>query len=70
MMSETIIEKVKDNAYFVSQINRILKNDQQCAKYLPLNADDNSLFTAFSEGILVSRLLLAIDSNCLKFKLI
>ena len=66
MIGETVMEKVKGKAEYVSELNRILKDDEYCTKHLPLNADDNSLFAAFGDGIFMSRLMLAVDSKCLK----
>jgi hypothetical protein len=44
-------------------INNILKDDEDCKDRLPMNADDDSLFHVFDNGVLLCKLLLQIDSN-------
>jgi hypothetical protein len=46
-------------------INLILENDEDCTERLPMNCEDDSLFHVFDNGILLCKLLLQIDSECL-----
>ena len=56
---------VEEKITFAKMINEILKNDEDCKSRLPMNADDDSLFHVFDDGILLCKLLTNIDSNCL-----
>jgi len=59
---------IKDKADYVPEINRILQDDEHCTNHIPLNPDDNSLFSAFEDGIVMAKLLLAVDENALNLK--
>jgi hypothetical protein len=60
--------KIEERVTFALVINQILKDDEDCQHRLPINPDDDSLFGAFDDGILLSKLILKIDGSCMNDK--
>ena len=54
---------IEEKVTFAKMINNILKDDEDCKDRLPMNADDDSLFHVFDNGVLLCKLLLQIDQN-------
>lgn len=52
---------IEEKVTFAKMINNILKDDEDCKDRLPMNADDDSLFHVFDNGVLLCKLLLQID---------
>jgi len=50
---------------FGKLINQVLKDDPDLQDRLPMNTEDDTLFHAFDNGILLCKLLMYIDNNCL-----
>jgi hypothetical protein len=46
-------------------VNHILEHDEDCKERLPMNPEDDSLFHVFDNGVLLCKLLLHIDSECI-----
>lgn len=56
---------IEEKITFAKLVNLILGEDEDCKDRLPMNAEDDSLFHVFDNGILLCKLLLHIDSECL-----
>mmetsp|Transcript_7936 Transcript_7936/g.13319 ORF Transcript_7936/g.13319 Transcript_7936/m.13319 type:complete len:200 (+) Transcript_7936:17-616(+) len=56
---------IEEKITFAKMVNHILEGDEDCKDRLPMNAEDDSLFHVFDNGILLCKLLLHADSECL-----
>lgn len=56
---------LEELATFAKLINELLKDDADCSDRLPMNTTDDTLFHAFDNGILLCKLLMFIDPNCI-----
>ena len=56
---------LEERSTFGRVINDILKEDPDCADRLPMNIEDDTLFHVFDNGIIMCKLLLAVDKDCL-----
>mmetsp|Transcript_38930 Transcript_38930/g.59164 ORF Transcript_38930/g.59164 Transcript_38930/m.59164 type:complete len:553 (-) Transcript_38930:25-1683(-) len=56
---------IEEKVTFAKMVNQILKDDEDCADRLPMNTEDDSLFHVFDNGILLCKLLIDIDHNCI-----
>lgn len=56
---------VEERHTFASVINVVIKDDEHLADRLPMNPEDDSLFHVFDNGILVNKLMLKLDENCI-----
>jgi len=56
---------LEERSTFGRVINDILKEDPDCADRLPMNIEDDTLFHVFDNGIIMCKLLLAVDPDCI-----
>lgn len=56
---------LEEVATFGKLINEILKDDEDLKDRLPMNTNDDTLFHAFDNGILLCKLLIYIDNTCI-----
>lgn len=56
---------VEERTTFAKMTNHILKKDDDCSDKIPMNVEDESLFHAFDNGILLCKLLMNIDPDCI-----
>lgn len=56
---------IEEKVSFAKMVNQILAEDEDCSDRLPMNTEDDSLFHVFDNGILVCKLLIDIDHNCI-----
>jgi hypothetical protein len=56
---------LEERATFARVINEILKEDTDVQDRLPMNTEDDSLFHVFDNGIMMCKLLLECDPECL-----
>jgi DNA gyrase/topoisomerase IV subunit B len=56
---------LEEVATFARMINQMLKNDEDAKDRVPINPEDGSLFHAFDNGILLCKILIAIDPECI-----
>jgi hypothetical protein len=49
-------------------VNQILEKDEDCQDRIPMNSEDDTLFHVFDNGILLCKLLLHIDENCIDLR--
>ena len=47
----------EERSAFVRVINTVLKNDADCAKYLPINPDSMDVFAVMKDGIILCKLI-------------
>ena len=55
---------VEERHTFASVINVLIQDDEALKDRLPMNAEDESLFHVFDNGVLVNKLMLKLDENC------
>ena len=56
---------LEERATFARVINQLLKDDPDCGDRIPMNADNEDLFHVFDDGVLMCKLLLQIDPECI-----
>ena len=56
---------IEERTTFAKLINLLLKDDEDSKDRLPMNTADESLFHVFDNGILLCKLLLKIDPECI-----
>jgi len=56
---------IEERGTFGRLINELLKNDDDCKDRLPMKTEDDSLFHSFDNGVLLCKLLMLIDPNCI-----
>jgi len=49
--------RLEEQVAFSNWINKNLQSNENCAKYLPINTDDNSLYTKCNDGIILCYLI-------------
>lgn len=50
---------------FSAMVNETLKKDEDCQERLPINPDSDDLFHVFDDGIVLCKLIMAIDPECI-----
>jgi len=50
---------------FASMVNNVLEKDEDCQDHLPIKTDGDDLFHVFSDGIVLCKLVMAIDPDCI-----
>jgi hypothetical protein len=56
---------IEERHTFASVINVLIKDDEDLADRLPMNPEDDSLFHVFDNGILLNKLMLKLDDECI-----
>lgn len=56
---------IEERSTFAKMINENLKDDEDCQELLPMEVNDDSLFHVFDNGIMLCKLMMAIDNECL-----
>lgn len=56
---------LEERATFARVINNLLKDDPDLTDRLPMNPNDESLFHIFDNGIVMCKILLQIDPDCI-----
>lgn len=56
---------LEERVTFAKIINELLADDEDCKEFIPMSTEDDSLFHVFSNGVLLCKLLLEIDHECL-----
>lgn len=56
---------VEETVTYGKMLNHILGKDEDCAKRIPMNTEDDEIFHAFEDGILLCKLLICIDKDCI-----
>ena len=56
---------IEERHTFASVINVLIKDEESLADRLPMNPEDDSLFHVFDNGVLVNKLMLKLDENCI-----
>jgi len=56
---------LEEVATFARMINYMLKADEDCKDRIPISPEGDSLFHAFDNGILLCKILIAIDPECI-----
>lgn len=56
---------IEERSSFSRLINELLKDDEDCKERIPMNTEDDTLFHVFDNGILLCKLLMLIDENCI-----
>jgi len=57
--------KIEEKHTFSYVINEVLNGDEDLSERLPINPEDDDLFHAFDNGILLCKLMIKIDENCI-----
>ena len=55
--------KIEEKHTFAYVINEVLKGDEDLSERLPINPEDDDLFHAFDNGIMLCKLMMKIDEN-------
>ena len=50
---------------FANMVNETLKKDEDCQERLPINPTNDDLFHVFDDGIVLCKLVMAIDPECI-----
>lgn len=50
---------------FAAMVNETLKKDEDCQERLPINPDSDDLFHVFDDGIVLCKLIMSIDPECI-----
>ena len=59
----------KSPSYYISEIKRILADDEHCKDYLPaLDVDEENLYKLFEDGIVLAKLLMAVNPSVIRIK--
>jgi len=61
---------LEEVATFAKIFNHVLKDDPDCEGRIPINPDNTDLFYAVDNGVLLCKMLIAIDPNCILDKAI
>lgn len=56
---------IEERTTFARSVNLILKDDADCNERIPMNVEDDTLFHVFDDGILLCKLLIALDKECI-----
>ena len=56
---------LEEVATFAKIFNHVLKDDPDCEGRIPIDPDDTSLFYAVDNGVLLCKMLRAIDPDCI-----
>jgi hypothetical protein len=56
---------VEERHTFAQVINVIIGEDENLKDRLPMNPEDESLFHVFDNGVLINKLMLKVDENCI-----
>ena len=56
---------MKERTAYAKIVNYILREDEDCSRHIPLNTLDESIYYALDDGIILSKLILAIDPNAI-----
>ena len=56
---------VEERITYAKIVNHILAGDEDCEDHIPLNTLDESLFYAFDDGIVLCKLVMAIDPGAI-----
>ena len=52
-------------ATFANMVNLTLEKDEDCQDYLPIKTEGDDLFHVFDDGIVLCKLIMAIDPECI-----
>lgn len=50
---------------FASMVNNTLEKDEDCQDHLPIKVQGDDLFHVFSDGIVLCKLIMAVDPECI-----
>lgn len=50
---------------FASMVNNTLEKDEDCQDHLPIKVEGDDLFHVFSDGIVLCKLIMAVDPECI-----
>lgn len=50
---------------FASMVNNVLEKDEDCQDHLPIKTDGDDIFHVFSDGIVLCKLAMAIEPDCI-----
>ena len=56
---------MEEVATYANILNHALKDDEDCAGRIPIDPEDTSLFYAVDNGVVLLKLLLCIDPDCI-----
>jgi len=56
---------LEERSTFAKMINLIMRKDEDVADRIPMNAEDENLFHVFDNGILLCKLVMSIDPECI-----
>jgi hypothetical protein len=56
---------IEERGTFGRLINELLKDDEDCKDRLPMNTEDESLFHVFDNGLLLCKLMMQINPDCI-----
>jgi hypothetical protein len=56
---------VEERATFAKLINHFWKNDEDLKDRLPMNTEDETLFHVFDNGVLMCKMLMMLEPNCI-----
>ena len=59
---------LEERTTYAKMVNEILKKDEDCKERIPMNSEDDTLFHVFDNGILLCKLLMNIDENCIDLR--
>ena len=56
---------IEELVTFSKMINNILEKDEDCQDKLPMNTEDDSLFHVFDNGLVLCKLIMAVQPDCI-----
>lgn len=61
---------IEERTTYAKIINQVLKDDEDCKDRVPMNPDDDTIFHMFDNGILLCKLLLQVDPECIDVRVL
>lgn len=56
---------MEERITYAKMLNHILGKDAHCNHRIPMNTEDDEIFHAFEDGILLCKLIMSIEKDCI-----